>query len=106
MGIFIFVFLQKSVGRKHCQQRRGRKVSRPCQGSCVFTVFVVLLFSQSFLSKGEHEKAIRFFDKSLRLYPLPGVKALREKAENLCSGWLPWKRITLTFFRWKFSTTW
>lgn len=32
------------------------------------------------LSKGEFDKAIKFFDKSLRLYRLPGVEALRDKA--------------------------
>jgi hypothetical protein len=36
--------------------------------------FDVLLFVplQQFLAKGEYDKAIRFCDKSLRLYPLPG----------------------------------
>lgn len=29
---------------------------------------------------------MRFFDKSLRLYHLPGVKALRDKAEKLMIG--------------------
>lgn len=42
--------------------------------------------AKNFLSKGEYEKAARFFDKSLRLFPLPGVKALKEKAEKLARG--------------------
>jgi curved DNA-binding protein CbpA len=35
------------------------------------------------LSKGEYDRAIKFFDKSLRLHRLPGVEALRAKAEQL-----------------------
>jgi len=38
------------------------------------------------LSKGEYDKAIKFFDKSLRLHRLPGVEALRSKAEQLKSS--------------------
>jgi hypothetical protein len=38
---------------------------------------------QEFLSRGDFEKAAKFFDKSLRLYPLPGVEALKQKAETL-----------------------
>lgn len=37
--------------------------------------------AKSFLSKGQYEKAIKFFDKSLKLYPLPGVDALKARAE-------------------------
>lgn len=39
--------------------------------------------AKSFLSKGEYEKAIKFFEKSYRLYPLAGVNALKEKAQSL-----------------------
>lgn len=34
-----------------------------------------------FLQQGEHGKAVRFFEKSLRLYPLPGVESLRDLAK-------------------------
>lgn len=34
-----------------------------------------------FLSRGEHEKALRFFEKSLKLYPLPEVPTLRDIAK-------------------------
>lgn len=34
-----------------------------------------------FLSRGEHEKAVRFFEKSLKLYPLPDVQVLRDMAK-------------------------
>lgn len=37
--------------------------------------------AKKFLQQGEHEKAIRFFEKSLRLYPLPGVETLRDLAK-------------------------
>lgn len=36
--------------------------------------------AKSFLKSGQYEKAIKFFDKSLRLHPLPGVEALRARA--------------------------
>ena len=39
--------------------------------------------AKRFMSQGEYAKAAKFFDKSLRLYPLPGVKSLKEKAEEL-----------------------
>ncbi|KAJ1424575.1 DnaJ domain-containing protein [Ochromonadaceae sp. CCMP2298] len=41
--------------------------------------------AKSFMAKGEYAKASRFFEKSLRLFPLPGVKALMEKADLLAS---------------------
>lgn len=41
---------------------------------------------QGFMAKGEYAKAVKFFDKSLRLYELPGVKALKQKAERLERG--------------------
>ena len=44
------------------------------------------LHLQVFLSKGEYAKASKFFDKSLRLFPLAGVKALKEKADRLAAG--------------------
>ncbi|CAN0534193.1 unnamed protein product, partial [Ectocarpus sp. 8 AP-2014] len=34
-----------------------------------------------FLQQGEHGKAVRFFEKSLRLYPLPGVESLLDLAK-------------------------
>lgn len=37
--------------------------------------------AKNFLSKGEHEKAVRFAEKSLRLYPLGGVEAMRDLAK-------------------------
>jgi hypothetical protein len=43
-------------------------------------------FVQAYLQKGDYGKSVKFFEKSLRLYPLPGVKALKEKAEKLASG--------------------
>lgn len=36
----------------------------------------------SYMKKGEFAKASRFFDKSLRLYPLNGVQALKEQSEK------------------------
>lgn len=42
--------------------------------------------AKSFLQKGEYAKAARFFDKSLKLYRLPGVTALKEKAEHLAAN--------------------
>lgn len=37
--------------------------------------------AKKFLQQGESGKAVRFFDKSLRLYPLPGVESMKELAE-------------------------
>jgi DnaJ-domain-containing protein 1 len=37
----------------------------------------------AFMQSGQTEKAVRFFDKSLRLFPLPGVEALRDKAVRM-----------------------
>lgn len=37
--------------------------------------------AKNFLQQGEHQKAVRFFEKSLRLYPLPGVESLRDVAK-------------------------
>lgn len=37
--------------------------------------------AKKFLQQGEHQKAVRFFEKSLRLYPLPGVDAMRDLAK-------------------------
>jgi curved DNA-binding protein CbpA len=34
------------------------------------------------LRKGEWDKAIKFFDKSLRLYPLAGVEGMKQRAEE------------------------
>ena len=39
--------------------------------------------AKRFMAQGEYAKAAKFFDKSLRLYPLPGVQSLKEKAEEL-----------------------
>ena len=36
---------------------------------------------KSFLRAGEWAKAVKFFDKSLRLYSLPGVEAMRDRAQ-------------------------
>ncbi|CAN0165018.1 unnamed protein product, partial [Laminaria digitata] len=33
--------------------------------------------AKKFLQQGESGKAVRFFDKSLRLYPLPGVESMK-----------------------------
>lgn len=38
--------------------------------------------AKSYLAKGDFAKACKLFDKSLRLYPLPGVDALKELAER------------------------
>lgn len=35
------------------------------------------------MRRGDYAKAEKFFDKSLRLFPLPGVRALRDKAAQL-----------------------
>ncbi len=35
------------------------------------------------MTRGDLDKAIRFFEKSLRLFPLPGVEALKAKAEKM-----------------------
>jgi hypothetical protein len=35
------------------------------------------------MRKGDFAKAVKFFDKSLRLYPLAGVAELKTKAEIL-----------------------
>lgn len=40
-----------------------------------------LELGRKFLRAGDHAKAVKFLDKSLRLYPLPGVKELKERAE-------------------------
>jgi hypothetical protein len=32
--------------------------------------------AKGYMSKGEYAKAARFFDKSLRLFPLPGMRAI------------------------------
>lgn len=37
--------------------------------------------AKRFLQQGEHDKAVRFFEKSLKLYPLPGVETLRDLAK-------------------------
>lgn len=37
--------------------------------------------AKKFLGRGESEKAVRFFEKSLKLYPLPGVEAMRDIAK-------------------------
>lgn len=37
--------------------------------------------ARKFRLRGDYDKAIKFFDKSLRLYPLPGVKELKERVE-------------------------
>jgi DnaJ-domain-containing protein 1 len=39
--------------------------------------------AKEFLQRGEWAKAARFFEKSERLYPLAGVKAMRQKAEQM-----------------------
>lgn len=36
---------------------------------------------RKFLRAGDYPKAIKFLDKSLRLYPLPGVPELKARAE-------------------------
>lgn len=37
----------------------------------------------TFLQKGEYAKASKYFEKSLRLFPLPDVKILKEKSDKL-----------------------
>lgn len=37
--------------------------------------------AKGFLARGEREKAVRFFEKSLRLYPLPDVEKMRDAAK-------------------------
>ena len=37
---------------------------------------------KSFLRAGEWAKAVKFFDKSLRLYSLPGVEAMRDRSQS------------------------
>ena len=37
---------------------------------------------KKFLRAGELAKAVKFFDKSLRLYALPGVEAMRNRAQS------------------------
>ena len=32
--------------------------------------------AKNFLARGERDKAVRFFEKSLRLYPLPGIETM------------------------------
>ena len=39
--------------------------------------------AKRFLERGEREKAVRFFEKSLKLYPLPGVETMRDLAKVL-----------------------
>lgn len=41
--------------------------------------------AKAFMSKGDFAKASRFFEKSLKLYPLPGVNALKDKADKLAA---------------------
>lgn len=36
-----------------------------------------LELGRKFLREGSHAKAVKFLDKSLKLYPLPGVKELK-----------------------------
>lgn len=39
------------------------------------------------MRKGNHAQAVKFFEKSLRLYPLPGVEGMRDRARgNLSSS--------------------
>eukprot|EP00752_Nemacystus_decipiens_P009575 g8555.t1 len=42
--------------------------------------------AKKFLQQGESQKAVRFFEKSLRLYPLPGVETMRDLAKNQQDG--------------------
>ncbi len=37
---------------------------------------------KKFLQAGEWAKAVKFFDKSLQLYPLPGVAGMRDRAQS------------------------
>lgn len=41
--------------------------------------------AKSFMTKGEYSKASKFFEKSLKLFVLPGVTALKQKADQLAS---------------------
>lgn len=41
--------------------------------------------AKKFLRQGDLDKAVRFFEKSLRLYPLPGVESMRDIAKV---GWV------------------
>ena len=41
--------------------------------------------AKNFMSKGDFAKASKFFEKSLKLYPLPGVSALKQKADKLAA---------------------
>ena len=41
------------------------------------------------LKQGQHDRAVKFFKKSLSLYPLPGVEALLAQAERLAAGGEP-----------------
>lgn len=47
-----------------------------------------LELGRKFLRDGSYAKAIKFLDKSLKLYPLPGVEALKARAES------EWERST------------
>jgi len=40
-----------------------------------------LELGRKFMREGSHAKAVKFLDKSLKLYPLPGVKELKTRAE-------------------------
>lgn len=40
-----------------------------------------LELGRTYLRKGEYAKAIKFLDKSLRLFPLPGVAEMKQRAE-------------------------
>ena len=35
---------------------------------------------KKYLKMGEYSRAVKFFDKSLKLYPLPGVEGMRDRA--------------------------
>jgi hypothetical protein len=48
--------------------------------------FLIVIGCQAYLQKGDFAKSVKFFEKSLRLYPLPGVSALRDKAERMANG--------------------
>lgn len=41
--------------------------------------------AKSFMTKGEYSKASKFFEKSLKLFVLPGVTALKLKADQLAA---------------------
>eukprot|EP00604_Paraphysomonas_vestita_P002167 CAMPEP_0174820564 /NCGR_PEP_ID=MMETSP1107-20130205/4485_1 /TAXON_ID=36770 /ORGANISM="Paraphysomonas vestita, Strain GFlagA" /LENGTH=343 /DNA_ID=CAMNT_0016036163 /DNA_START=47 /DNA_END=1079 /DNA_ORIENTATION=- len=45
--------------------------------------------AKEYFKNGNYEKAVKFFDKSYRLYPLPGVDALKLKAEQYLRGEQP-----------------